>query len=220
MAGGHLSGTTGDGGRIVQAGGNIVTSTVHHNRQSGLVVLAALIVAAVAAAGVYAVASDRSGERSAGTSSGPAADSGAQTRSSHAPVPAASPDEQWRGTLLLDTNGGRELDSESPSRAGSLMFAGDIGLGMDGMTWQVLATSGGTIAQWQESGRQPGYAECAAATETAGSAMAPVRQGAVLCVRTDEGRVARLTTTKFPDGLTLSVEFDAVVWELPASGSG
>ncbi|MFE2264438.1 hypothetical protein [Streptomyces griseosporeus] len=217
MAGGHLSGTTGDGGRIVQAGGNIITSTVHHNRSSGLVVLAALIVAAVAAAGVYAVASDRSGERSTGTFTGPGADSDAHTRSSPAPSPA----EQWRGTLLLDMNGGRELDSESPSKAGSLLAAGDIGLGSDGLTWQVLATSGGTVALWKESGKQPGYAECAAATETAGSVMAPVRQGAVLCVRTDEGRVARLETTKFLDGLAaLSVEFDAVVWELPASGSG
>lgn len=249
MAGGHLSGTTGDAGRVVQAGGNIINSTVNHNRSPGPVVLTAVIVAAVAAvatAGVYAVVSDRSAAGAVGTTSVPSEDtsadgpiprgsgawpgsetspgtgagSGAQTRSSPSQDPSASPAEQWRGTLALDTDGGTELDSERPGRTRSLLFSGDIGLGSDGMTWQVMAMSGGTITLWREAGKEPDYADCAAATETAGSYMAPARQDAVLCVRTDEGRIARLELTRIPDGLTPSVEFEAVVWELPASSSG
>ncbi|MER5209363.1 hypothetical protein ABT063_01875 [Streptomyces sp. NPDC002838] len=246
MAGGHLNGTTGDRGQVHQAGGNIISSTVNNSRLAGLTVLATMIVAAVGVVGVYAIVSHHSGGGVVRGSSASSADASAddptpgddaaekpgaeaapgpettpstETRSSPPQDPPASPAAQWRGTLLLDTEG-RELDSSRPSKVASPLIGGDIGLGYGNTGWQVVMMSSGTIALWKEPGKEPGHADCAASTDTAGSYMAPVRQGAVLCVRTDEGRIARLEITKSLEGYVPAVEFDAIVWELSAPQGG
>lgn len=232
-AGGHLGARTGDRSQIYQAGGNITRSTVNINRNTGWTAFAVLIAAAAGAVGVYALAADRSEKgsgqasslSSGGTSTaGPSSDDdaakapGADTHSRPRQDQPAEPAERWRGTVLLDTEG-RELDTDRPSKATSLLFGADIGLGFGDTGWQVLAGDGGAIASW-EQGKEPGQADCAAATDTTGSYMAPLKQSAVLCVRTNEGRIARLEVTKLLDGFVPAVEFDAVVWELSRSQRG
>jgi hypothetical protein len=234
-AGGRLGARTGDRGQIYQAGGNITRSTVNINRNTGWTAFAVLIAAAAGAVGVYALAADQSGKSSGqvpslspgGTSAAgpPSGDDaakapGADTRSRTRQDQPAEPAERWRGTVLLDLDTeGRELDTDRPSEATSLLFGADIGLGFGDTGWQVVAGAGGAIASW-EQGKEPGQADCAASTDTTGSYMAPLKRSAVLCVRTNEGRIARLEVTKLLDGFALAVEFDAVVWELSRSQRG
>jgi hypothetical protein len=238
--GGHLGASTGHGGQSYQAAGNITRSTVNINRNAGWTAFAVLVAAAAGAVGAYVMVADQSEKgpgqasslSSGGTSTaGPPSDddaaevpgadttTGAEARSRPPQDQSAEPAEQWRGTLLLDLEG-KELDTDRPSKVTSSLIRGDLSLGLLGDTWQVYAASGGSVALWEQQGKEPGQADCAASADTTGSASVNLRRGAVLCLRTDEGRTARLKVTKFPEGYLFAVEFDAVVWELSSSPPG
>jgi hypothetical protein len=169
---------------------------------------AVLVTAAVGAVGGYAVAGDctagGSDDRASSAGSGPGG------QAPEAAQDAAS-GEQWRGTLRVDSNG-MELDAEPPGK-GSSMLGSDIAVASIG-SLEAFAGGGGLVAQWQNAEKEPGRADCAALTDTVGSGRAPVRQGTVLCVRTNEGRVARLTVTNLVGDISPAAEVDAVVWRL------
>lgn len=191
---------------MIQAGGNFssTVTNVRNERGTGWIVLAVLVTAAVGAVAVYAVAGDRtaggSDDRSSYAGSGP----GGQ-------APDTTSGEQWRGTLRLGLDG-MELDADPPSK-GSSMLGSDVAVGYVG-TLNAMATGGGVVAPWQDAEREPGQGDCAGLADTVGAAMAPVRQGTVLCVRTNEGRVARLTVTNIVGDISPAAEVDAVVWQL------
>ncbi|MGW4020960.1 hypothetical protein [Streptomyces sp. NPDC005009] len=208
-----------DRNTILQALGDI---NIRVSKRAGFV---SVLAAAVGAVALYAFVFDAEEQRSgpapqaqrsgagdfgsAATGEPPEAATGSGSES---PEPRQAPAEQWRGTLVLGIDSPKELDSDPPGTAGTGLFdGGDISLGLLD-SWQVFAGSGRTVAQWTEDGRTPGHADCAEAAG-AGSTFAPARPGAVLCVRTDEGRVARLVVTKLPEGVLTSVEMDVVVWE-------
>ncbi|MEV5321750.1 hypothetical protein AB0K92_29600 [Streptomyces sp. NPDC052687] len=222
------------GHQVFQAGGNFNSTVTHvrNDRGTGWVVLAVLVTAAVGALGVYAVAGERtaggSGDRASSAGSGPggqAPEAASEGTSEAAPdatpeaapdaapetAPDAPPGEQWRGALRLGIDG-MELDANPPSK-GTSMLGSDLALGYLG-TLNAMTTGGGTVAPWQDAGREPGHGDCAELADTVGSSMAPVRQGTVLCVRTDEGRVARLTVTDIVGDISPAAEVDAVVWQL------
>ncbi|HZG05322.1 MAG TPA: hypothetical protein VE546_17420 [Streptomyces sp.] len=236
MPGGHLYGTTGDRGQANVAGRDINHNMVNNIRGTGWIVLAVMIAAVTVAVAGYVVAREVGGDSGRGSSaspgdgavddpaSGDGAAGGSEAETSPGPGPRSSPPqhtpdepaERWRGTLTVDTDGA-ELDSPRPGKGSFL--ASDIALGqLSG--WQAINSSGGTIALWQDPEREPGHADCDEATQSDGSYMAPVRQDAVLCVRTNEGRIARLRVTEFRQDFVIALKFDVVVWELSASQGG
>ncbi|MEU6895847.1 hypothetical protein ABZ934_29610 [Streptomyces sp. NPDC046557] len=218
-----MTGSATGNGSVQQAGrdhtaqSTTVSTTIRNSPWTALVSLIAVVVGAV---GMHALVADESGSASGQgvpalpqgtTATGPKAggDSTGGTRV------ATPPPEQWRGTLALDTSGGKELDGERPTSATSLMATGDINLGMlDRLV--VTAGTGGAVALWEGHGI-PDQAACAASVDTTGSAYAPVTPDAVFCVRTDGGRIARLQVKTLPEDLTFAVRFDAVVWALARS---
>ncbi|GHH92045.1 hypothetical protein [Streptomyces capillispiralis] len=216
---------TGDNGFVVQ-GRDIDGRTFHTVnttiRAGGWAAFLGLLVAAVGAVFLYvhfvddaeAGSGPRSSLASDGTASGVPRAEGQDDAGTRSPPggAAAEPSEQWRGTLVLDLYG-KELDADPPAGDSSFLGTSDITIGNLGST-QVMAGGGVAVAQWEVAGRTPGHAECAEAAATAGSIAAPARRGAVLCVRTDEGRIARLVVTGFAEGFSPAVKLDAVVWEL------
>ncbi|MEU5086165.1 hypothetical protein [Streptomyces sp. NPDC021356] len=243
-----LDGRTGDGGRVYQAARDINSSTSTHVRVSGWAVLAAVVAVAAGAVGVYGLTAERS-ERGSGpitplssvspsaqdTAAGGAfgqpgitADPGVP---SSAGTPTGSPGgaareassgsaEQWQGTLAVSAEGGKELDGGHPVQSSASSLAGpDISVGTlgDGMR---AFTGSGAIELWKGSGGEPGEAACAETADAGGEPYGvKLRQGTVLCLRTDEGRVARLKVTRLPQDFMSAVEFEAVVWKA-ADGQG
>ncbi|MFC8370756.1 MULTISPECIES: hypothetical protein [unclassified Streptomyces] len=214
-----------DRNTILQALGDI---NIRVSKRAGFM---SVLAAAVGAVALYAFVFDGTEQRSglapqaqrsgagdfgsATTETPPGAPPEAATGSgsSDAPQPPA---EQWRGTLVLGLQSPKELDSDPPSTPG-LFGGGDISIGLLD-SWQVMPGIGRTVTQWTGDGRTPGHADCAEATD-AGSSTAPASSGTVLCVRTDEGRVARLVVTKLSEGVLTSVEMDAVIWEPSADAT-
>jgi hypothetical protein len=199
-----------------------------------------VIAAAIGAVGLYALMHDEPGTVfGQGSSPSPTATSAADPQArgdskgspgaavapeeSNSPAQesprVAEPAEQWQGTLLLDTSGGKDLDGARPTTVNSFTVDGDIALGLMGDGWQVMAPGGGAVSQWKGDGKPPGQAACAESVDTTGSPYAPVSLGTVLCVRTDGGRIARLQVTKLPEDYTFGVQFDAVVWRLAADAA-
>ncbi|MFB7600216.1 hypothetical protein [Streptomyces sp. NPDC056160] len=247
MRGPGLDGRTGDGGRVYQAARDINSSKFTHVRVSGWAVLAAVAAVAAGAAGVYVLTADRS-ERGSGpvtplssvspSPQDPAA-GGAfgqpgitadpRVRSSGG-TPTVTPGGaareassgsavQWQGTLAVSSAGGKELDGSHPVQSSSSSLAGpDISVGtLDGMR---AFTGSGAIELWKGSGGEPGEAACAETADAGGEPYGvKLRQGTVLCLRTDEGRVARLKVTGLPQDFMSAVEFEAVVWKA-ADGQG
>ncbi|MFI5567434.1 hypothetical protein ACIA6T_08755 [Streptomyces sp. NPDC051740] len=210
-----------DGNSIFQALGDI---NIRVSKRAGFV---SVLAAAVGAVALYAFVLDGTEQRSGldpqaqrsgagGFGSTATEDPPEAAAGSGSHEPRQAPAEQWRGALKLGLDSSKELDSDPPGTAG-LFGGGDISLGLLD-SWQVTTGIGRTVAQWTEDGRTPGHADCAEAAD-AGSSTAPARPGAVLCVRTDEGRVARLVVTKVSEGMLTSIEMDAVVWEPSADAT-
>ncbi|MFF8593530.1 hypothetical protein ACF061_19225 [Streptomyces sp. NPDC015220] len=247
MAGGRQGARSGDGSQINQAGRDYNFHAVTNVRSTGWVALAVVIVAVVGALIGYAVIVDRSDKPAGQVSSlssggasaeGPTAQGGAagvagrtdgpsapDTDALETPPPSRSPQRpatepavQWQGTLVVGTQG-KDLDSTHPGGSSSA-YGADVTLGLSGNGLDAWAANGGSIAQWTGQGSTPGQGECAESADAAGLASAPLRQGAVLCVRTDQNRIARLKIVKVNDAdFAFTVEFDAVVWQ-PAADQG
>ncbi|MCJ1679140.1 hypothetical protein MTF65_17700 [Streptomyces sp. APSN-46.1] len=221
-----MSGSASENGSVQQAGRDHTThsTTVSTNIRIGpWLGLVSLIAVVVGAVGTYSLMADTSGSPSGqGVSAPPQGTSGpgvpspkAGGDSTGSARVATAPAEQWRGTLVLDTDGGMELDGKRPTSVDTtvLLASGDINLGL-GDRYLVLAGSGGAVAPWEGQGELPDQAACAELVDTTGSSGAPVSVGTVVCVRTDGGRIARLQVEKLPEALAFAIRFDAVVWGL------
>ncbi|GAB3853987.1 hypothetical protein [Dactylosporangium cerinum] len=103
--------------------------------------------------------------------------------------PHSIDDADWHGDLSVDQISDGRFELHKPPFSPSTSF----------MVWD----GGGT----------PELAQCQEAAAARGATQVPtVETGAVLCVRTTEGRAARLTVQKV-DAKAASVTFNAVVWE-------
>jgi hypothetical protein len=69
------------------------------------------------------------------------------------------------------------------------------------------------IAAWQEPGTLPTAADCVSTIESASADEVPLATGTVVCARTGEGRIARLTGTATPGNGLATTKFDAIVWQ-------
>jgi hypothetical protein len=107
------------------------------------------------------------------------------------------------------------LDGSHPSQKSSLFDSVDIQLIALGSGVQLMASADNvSVALWKGQGAEPGQAECDEATDTGGLMAASLRQGAVVCVRTDQNRIARLKVVKSSEvNFAAVVEFETVVWK-------
>jgi hypothetical protein len=146
------------------------------------------------------------------TTAAPTTSSPAQSQSPA--VQASAVGVQWQGALLLsESTGGKDLDSSQPvvpkNSSDNDVYAYHSG-GED-----TLQTGNGAIASvWDGSSALPTYDDCAGTVDAAGATEQPLDKDTVLCVKTGEGRIARLKVTSQGDGIYAVVKFDGVVWNL------
>lgn len=197
---------------------------------AGATVAAAIITAGGALIGVALSDNDDSGgDGDRGSASSPSAgktphashpgrtadDKTARTASASAKPPGT---KQWAGKLVLDkgnANGYKDLDASqpTPSRDEDTYDFYITGYFRDDLS---LSSTKGTVSLWDQGG-VPGYRDCAGSVEAAGTDTQKLKPDSVLCVKTSEGRVGRLSVTALPesgisDGKTT---FDAIIWALP-----
>ncbi|NLU65790.1 hypothetical protein [Streptomyces sp. HNM0574] len=184
-----------------------------HHRAAWISALATVVAALIAA-----LATLSQGDASA-PSGGPTAQRPEETS---APEHSAEGGERWRGELVLaglDGPGDKDLDARAPVATGS-PDRDDVHISSlyDRFT---LATHYGTeVAPWKGS-RTPGHRDCAQALADGAVRRLDLAEGRDVCVRTGEGRVARLTVTRLPhSGVEPRVRFDAVVWNARRPDAG
>lgn len=126
---------------------------------------------------------------------------------------------RWSGQVVASTSGlsdAVELDTRPPRSLDDTGSAGDLSVGRLGAGRFDLSKAAlglpSSFAVWDAAGT-PEMPQCQEAAQARGvPQLAGVEVGAVLCVRTNEGRTARLTVRKV-DAQAGAVTFDAVVWE-------
>ncbi|GAA2702125.1 hypothetical protein [Actinoplanes palleronii] len=136
------------------------------------------------------------------------------TTGTKAPTAAATTKaaEGWSGKIAVQ-NSAVELDLTPPRVVDNADFGGDVNVRF-GSSGRIAVTKtafgNSAFARWEGSGT-PQLEDCrqAAITETE---VDKLTTGAVLCVRTTEGRFARLTLKKVAGGLPGTATFDAIVW--------
>lgn len=117
---------------------------------------------------------------------------------------------RWQGRILFDGSS-RDLDAVPPGKAAT--GRGDIATG-GGDIVEVQALLGSTVALW-EGEAMPNHGDCAETVETEGTSSHPLELDTVLCVKTEEGHIARLQVSSFPENYGPFVKFDAVIWTPP-----
>ncbi|MFI5845506.1 hypothetical protein ACIA8K_37965 [Catenuloplanes sp. NPDC051500] len=147
----------------------------------------------------------------AGPAAAPPASSPATTPSGAAEIPT----EQFNRKITLQagaTDDAMDLDTVPPQLSeedadNDVLLETD----MRESVGDVADFDGGArIAKWKGDG-VPDYAQCQDAAATQGIRIVEnVKKGTVLCVRTSEGRTARLTVSSFEE--FHSMTFDTVVW--------
>lgn len=136
--------------------------------------------------------------------------SGGSGQPSSAPGPAVSGQDvvRWHGLLRIPLEG-VYLDQNPPKAT-------------DGANWDVAAGDSNTllgdslvngqgIALWTAGG-QPTRKQCADQVDTQGQQVLAVRVGSMVCVKTQQGRVALLVVKSI--GSDYTDEADTTVWEL------
>ncbi|MGW4940982.1 hypothetical protein ACWEOZ_05245 [Actinoplanes sp. NPDC004185] len=127
---------------------------------------------------------------------------------------------RWSGRLVVSAvpslSDAVDLDREPPRATDDTAAAADLSLGrLDAGEVDVGKAALGlpsAFARWDGSGT-PEFAQCQEASLTQGVVkLSAVETGAVICARTNQDRIARLTVRKI-DSRQDSVTFDAVVWD-------
>jgi hypothetical protein len=119
----------------------------------------------------------------------------------------------WSGTLVLGPLGAgdKDLDVHPPAHATT---DADNDLYITSPTPATLYALGNAyIAVWRDPGAPPTAADCVSAIGSASADGVPLAKGTVVCARTGEGRIARLTVTATPGNGIGTATFDAVVWQ-------
>jgi hypothetical protein len=126
---------------------------------------------------------------------------------------------RWSGKLIASTSGlsdAVDLDLRPPRSVDDTASEGDLsvsrlGGGQADLRKAALGLSS-SFALWDQAGT-PGFTQCVDAALARGVAeLADVETGAVLCVRTNKERIARLTVRKI-DARQGTVTFDSVIWD-------
>lgn len=190
----------------------------------GAAVVAALVgaVATIVAPLVAASGGDDGGSAGGQTASPPAVRTAEPDRTAASAVPSGATGAAgaggaagavwWSGTLVvgpLDA-GDKDLDVRPPAHA-AVASENDVYITVSAPA-TLYAPGSADVAAWRDPGRLPGAADCANAVESAADGV-PLAQGATVCARTGDGRVARLTVTAMPGGGSTTATFDAVVWQ-------
>lgn len=207
------------------------------HRKEWILALGGVVAAAITAAATYAAATgdsdkgtgstpsssltsgpatgSQSGKGESGGSS-PSTGSKGEEASQTSSISPVSPGVQWQGPLLLD-GGAKDLDKGQPVDATG---RNDVGTGGISVPYDVFALDDGSLSSWEGDRKVPNYADCAKTVDSTGTHSVSVDLGSVVCLKTDEGRVARLKVTQFPEASGPVVKFDAVVWDLAAEADG
>ncbi|GIG43094.1 hypothetical protein Dsi01nite_011350 [Dactylosporangium siamense] len=201
-----------------------------HTKLSIWLAFAGTIITAIIG-GCFAVVAARRGDSPPPAATGAAPPAPRQTTSAGQPpdpgnttaaAPGGAGAVRWSGPLVGSNAAGAgladavELDTKPPQSMDNSEYKTDVSVGqIDGDRFEMRTppfSSSASFMVW-DGGGAPEFAQCKEAATARGVHQAPmVEVGAVLCVRTTEGRVARLTAKKI-DAKAGSVTFDAVVWE-------
>jgi hypothetical protein len=204
-----------------------------HTKLSIWLAFAGTIITAIIG-GVFAVVAARRGDSPAPAATGvaqpapqrttaagqpPATGSSTGTGSSSGAGGDAGSAVRWSGRLVASTSGlsdAVELDTKPPQSVDDTAGQGDLSVGrLSAGRFDLRKAALGrpsSFAVWDGAGT-PELPQCQEAAVARGvTELAAVETGAVLCVRTNEGRFARLTVQKV-DAQGGAVTFDAVVWE-------
>ncbi|MFF1510832.1 hypothetical protein [Streptomyces sp. NPDC058326] len=132
-----------------------------------------------------------------------------------APTPPAKPagTVEWQGALAITYADAKDLDSAPPVES-EINEENDFSIHPFG-TSHMLNPEGGTKALvWKDSTKAPSHTDCAGVVDTLGTtASMKMKTGLVLCARTNDGRLARLTVKELTGQANdMSGVFDVVVW--------
>ncbi|MER5963339.1 hypothetical protein [Streptomyces sp. NPDC002057] len=137
--------------------------------------------------------------------------------SSQAPtaqVPPAKPADtvEWQGALAIAYAEDKDLDSAPPAES-EINEENDFSVYPFGTTRMLRPESGAKALVWKDS-TAPSYEDCAGAVDTLGTTTdMKMKTGLVVCARTNDGRLARLTVKEAAgQGSETRGVFDVVVW--------
>ncbi|WP_199511765.1 hypothetical protein [Nucisporomicrobium flavum] len=126
---------------------------------------------------------------------------------------------RWSGSVVASTGGlsdAVDLDARPPRSLDDTAIDGDLSIRRIGSGEVNLSDAAlgrpAFIAPWAGRGT-PGFAQCQEAAFAQGvDEVADIELGAVLCMRTNKDRIARLTVRKI-SARQGTVTFDSVVWD-------
>jgi hypothetical protein len=126
---------------------------------------------------------------------------------------------RWEGNTAI--HGGitpnQDLD-QIPPRPIEQSSDGDVftsNIGSDGSPYGYINSgleSKATVAVWTGTGPPPDYAKCRETALAQAVPQAQLRKGNIVCVKTSDGRIARLTVTSINER-NVTMTFNTVVWE-------
>ncbi|MEU1374499.1 hypothetical protein ABZ442_12610 [Streptomyces triculaminicus] len=124
---------------------------------------------------------------------------------------------QWTGAVRISETGPR-LDAVPPTTE---KYGLDIRLGLISpprLFGADMASSTTNLAEWKGPGK-PTRKACADLVSSQGTGQfGEVKEGTVICVRTNGGRIAVLTVTSISDSFSAGVMADAIVWSQVSGG--
>ncbi|MFD3536457.1 hypothetical protein [Streptomyces sp. NPDC058664] len=131
-----------------------------------------------------------------------------------APTPPAKPagTVEWQGALAITYTDSKDLDSAPPVDS-EIREENDFSVYPFGS--HMLRPEGGAKALvWKDSTKTPAYEDCAGVVDTLGTdADMKLKTGLVVCARTNDGRLARLTVKELTgQSSDTAGVFDVVVW--------
>ncbi|MFE4369675.1 hypothetical protein ACFRMN_15870 [Streptomyces sp. NPDC056835] len=190
-------------------------------RVPSLIAVVVLVVSLAVYAGTQLSGDQNDSKNSADSTTDPAPTSPTPTPT---PTPTSSPDPpaptpeppprptaptvkvRWQGTLLLYSNGaptGWWLDNRPPTQA----LLGDLGLECDCHPGEVV---GNALAAW-DGPTPPAYQQCSEMSGQLARRVVAVQEGAMACLRTQNGRLGYFTVTSVLGPSELNVE--ATIWD-------
>ncbi|MEU3477183.1 hypothetical protein ACI2LO_00405 [Streptomyces sp. NPDC033754] len=119
---------------------------------------------------------------------------------------------EWQGALAITYTDSKDLDSAPPVES-EINAENDFSVYPFGD--HMLQPEGDTKALvWKDASKVPAYADCAGVVDTLGtSTEMKLKTGLVVCARTNDGRLARLTVKELTGQSSDATGiFDVVVW--------
>ncbi|MFB7589274.1 hypothetical protein [Streptomyces sp. NPDC056169] len=155
----------------------------------------------------------------AGTDSTGGTDSTQSPESSASATPPTTPPAkpagtvEWQGALAITFDEDKDLDSAPPVES-EINEENDFSVYPFGTTPMLRPEAGAKSLVWKDAAKVPTHADCAGVVDTLGTSTdMKMKTGLVVCARTNDGRLARLTVKEVTgQGSDTSGVFDVVVW--------